>query len=254
MKVTRDSLVKIADDPIELFYQGIKSSASRISYTRKLRQVLCDYLEDVLEGSLEKRAAQLVYKAKAHAKVKEIPSDGQLARFCVMLPYQVQVVFLILHDSGLRLGEVLALRIRDIDYESCMVNASESHSGDTKLSWVSFVTKNTLEFLNDYIVSNEFTLVNGDEDNSKLFTISARYVQQAFKDASDKAGVHINPHLLRTVFTEKCTMAGIKDKYINAFCGRIPRSVLAKNYTDYSPNSLRRHYDAVEPLLTLNLH
>lgn len=64
MKITKDSLVKIEDEPIELFYQGIKSSASRTSYTRKLRQVLCNYLEDVLEGSFEKRAAQLVYKAK----------------------------------------------------------------------------------------------------------------------------------------------------------------------------------------------
>ncbi|MEM4379765.1 MAG: hypothetical protein QXL01_03660 [Thermoplasmatales archaeon] len=64
MKITKDNLVKIEDEPIELFYQGIKSSASKISYTRKLRQVLCNYLEDVLEGSFEKRAAQLVYKAK----------------------------------------------------------------------------------------------------------------------------------------------------------------------------------------------
>ncbi len=64
MKITKDNLVKIEDEPIELFYQGIKSADSKISYTRKLRQVLCNYLEDVLEGSFEKRAAQIVYKAK----------------------------------------------------------------------------------------------------------------------------------------------------------------------------------------------
>jgi len=64
MKITKENLVKIEDDPLELFYQGIKSADSRISYARKLRQVLCNYLEDVLEGSFEKRAVQMVYKAK----------------------------------------------------------------------------------------------------------------------------------------------------------------------------------------------
>lgn len=64
MKITRDNLVKIEDDPLELFYQGFKSQITRVSYTNKLRKILCDYLEDVLEGSFENRAAQLVYKAK----------------------------------------------------------------------------------------------------------------------------------------------------------------------------------------------
>ncbi|MDE1767181.1 MAG: site-specific integrase [Thaumarchaeota archaeon] len=64
MKVTRDNLVKIEDDPLELFYQGFKSDITRISYTNKLRKILCDYLEDVLEGSFENRASQMVYKAK----------------------------------------------------------------------------------------------------------------------------------------------------------------------------------------------
>ncbi|MDE1766444.1 MAG: hypothetical protein KGI27_09285 [Thaumarchaeota archaeon] len=47
MKVTRDNLVKIEDDPLELFYQGFKSDITRISYTNKLKKILCDYLEDV---------------------------------------------------------------------------------------------------------------------------------------------------------------------------------------------------------------
>ena len=52
------------------------------------------------------------------------------------------------------------------------------------------------------------------------------------------------------IFTEKCTLSGIHDKYINAFCGRVSKSVLSKNYTDYSPTSLKREYEKVESLLT----
>jgi len=64
LKITRDNLVKIEDDPLESFYQGFKSPVTKTSYTRKLRKILCEYLEDILEGSFENRASQLVYKAK----------------------------------------------------------------------------------------------------------------------------------------------------------------------------------------------
>ncbi|MEM3506079.1 MAG: hypothetical protein QW589_01440 [Candidatus Bathyarchaeia archaeon] len=31
--------------------------------------------------------------------------------------------------------------------------------------------------------------------------------------------------------------------YVDAFCGRVPRSILAKHYTDYSPERLKEIYD-----------
>jgi len=33
------------------------------------------------------------------------------------------------------------------------------------------------------------------------------------------------------------------DRYVDAFCGRVPRSVLARHYTDFSPERLKRVYD-----------
>ena len=64
MKITKKSLVKLEDKPIELFYQGIRSQETRVSYTRKLRKILCEYLEEIFEEGFESRAAQFVYLAK----------------------------------------------------------------------------------------------------------------------------------------------------------------------------------------------
>jgi intergrase/recombinase len=36
---------------------------------------------------------------------------------------------------------------------------------------------------------------------------------------------------------------GVSDRYIDAFCGRTPKSVLARHYTDYNPQRLKRIYD-----------
>ena len=33
------------------------------------------------------------------------------------------------------------------------------------------------------------------------------------------------------------------DRYVDAFCGRVPRSVLARHYTDFSPQKLKEIYE-----------
>jgi len=36
---------------------------------------------------------------------------------------------------------------------------------------------------------------------------------------------------------------GVQDRYVDAFCGRTPKSVLARHYSDYSPETLKEIYD-----------
>ena len=36
---------------------------------------------------------------------------------------------------------------------------------------------------------------------------------------------------------------GVPDRFIDAFCGRSPKSVLARHYSDYSPERLKLIYD-----------
>jgi intergrase/recombinase len=39
---------------------------------------------------------------------------------------------------------------------------------------------------------------------------------------------------------------GVPDRYVDAFCGRTPKSVLARHYTDYSPGKLKEIYDKAD--------
>jgi len=187
--------------------------------------------------------------SKTRAKIKKIPSDLEIVSFFFELDFQSQLVFLTLLNTGFRLGEVLKIKIKNIDFENGMMDASNIHEGDTKHSWISFVTTQTINLLHEYLAER---FPNKIDIEANLFTISSRSLQNIFKNVSVKTGISINPHLLRTIFSEKCTKANLKDKYINAFCGRVSQGVLAKNYTDYSSESLRREYDKVEQLLILS--
>ena len=61
MKIQRDDIVRVGDtDPLDLMLQGIRSEETRKKYLRTLQNVLCNVFEDMLEGTFEERAAQLV--------------------------------------------------------------------------------------------------------------------------------------------------------------------------------------------------
>lgn len=183
--------------------------------------------------------------SKTKAKIKNIPSDQEISQFVEFLDTPFNLIFLMLYNSGLRIGEMMGIKVRDIDFATNMINVSNIHEGYTKSAWISFFTKQTASYLEQYIQYHSLS------DDSRLFAMSERSVQNAFKEASEILEIAINPHLLRTVFAEKCTTAGIADKHIDAFCGRIPQGVLAKHYTDYSPSKLREVYDKLEPHFTL---
>ena len=54
---------------------------------------------------------------------------------------------------------------------------------------------------------------------------------------------HTPPQRLREGFCCEMVSKGVSDSYVDSFCGRIPRSILAKHYLDYSPERMRAIYE-----------
>jgi len=231
----------INKETVKSYLDSNEQKSWKSNQVKALRKYIRDYLK--LGNWINKFSF-----TKDKAKIKKIPSDDQLALFCNYLNYKIQMVFLVTMTTGLRIGEVLALKLSNINFETNMIDASQIHKSETKDSWISFVTNQTAEYLQSYIESDEFDQYG---DGTKLFSVSYKVVNENFKKVSNLTGISITPHLLRTVFTEKCTQAGIDEKYIDAFCGRTSQNIIRKHYTDYSPQAMRRHYDKVEQLLTL---
>lgn len=231
---------KINKESVTAYLDSSDSLSWKSNQLKALRRYIRDFLK--LGNWIE----EFQFK-KATAKIqKAYPSNEQLTEFLNVLSSEVQPVFLVLFNSGLRIGEVLSLQIKHIDFETNMINASDIHKGSTKFSWISFITAQTADSLMEYLDEDKL-----EDNNNSIFSVSARSVQQAFKKASEDLGLNINPHLLRKVFADRCGKAGIAEKYINAFCGRTPKTVLQRHYTDYSPEALRGQYDKLEPFLTL---
>ena len=65
MKLAKDEIERSKDaSAMDLFAQGIRSEATLGKYTRTLRRITCEFLEDILEGTFEERVGQLVRHGK----------------------------------------------------------------------------------------------------------------------------------------------------------------------------------------------
>ncbi|MEM3046622.1 MAG: site-specific integrase, partial [Candidatus Bathyarchaeia archaeon] len=146
-----------------------------------------------------------------------------------------KALFLVYATSGLRNGEVLSLS-RDIDFATRAL-IPRNHSGKTKFAWVSFFNDETETVLRKYLASRK-------DNDSRLFLLEGNdSVVRIFKRASDRSGIKLTPQDLRAWFADEMDRLGVPEKYIDSFQGRIPKSVLRRNYSQYSLERLREVYD-----------
>ena len=173
---------------------------------------------------------------KQNFKPKNVPSKEALQRFYEALSSgKEKALYLLYASSGLRRMEVLNLSITDIDFGKRMIKP-KAHSGETKKAWLSFFNEETLYALHRYLETRK-------DDNPKLFPMSNSESHHLWSEAKRKTGFDITPQRLREWFCCEMVSKGVSDSYVDSFCGRIPRSILAKHYLDYSPERMKEIYD-----------
>ena len=202
-----------------------KSRATTNNDLKSLKRFFRDYLSrpEVVESF---RFPQSPFKPKVVLSTSDLQSayrtiNSDLGR----------AMFLFYASTGLRRSEVLGLTVGDVDFKKRMVIPS-CHNGSSKHSYVSFYNWETDEALNRL-----------DLDGDRLFNISDRQFRKIWKTASSETGLDIRPQRLREWFCCEMGSLGVSDRYIDAFCGRTPKSVLARHYTDYNPERLKVIYE-----------
>jgi len=169
---------------------------------------------------------------------KTVPSKDQITVFYHALKDSiVETMFLVLASTGLRKNEVLSLRIGDISLQERTVIPRKGYDG-AKNTWITFLNEEAAQAVRRYIA----TLKKPDPETS-LFRRSDTRLRRAFKRAYENTGIHVTAQLLREWFACEMGRLGVPDRYVDAFCGRVPRSVLARHYTDFSPERLKEVYD-----------
>jgi len=167
----------------------------------------------------------------------KVPSRADLQAFYKALEtVRGRAMFLVYATSGLRKSEVLNLnRFRDIDYQKRMLTPIK-RGNHSKHTWVSFYNQEAEIELKAYLKTRR-------DSDPRLFATSKRHVLRIFKKATETTGIKVTPQVLRDWFCVEMGSLGVPDRYVDAFCGRVPKSVLARHYTDFAPEKLREIYE-----------
>jgi len=149
----------------------------------------------------------------------------------------VKMMFLAYCVTGLRRNDIMYLLISELDRNNRMI--IKTNQSRTKHRWVTFYNDELATVLHSYL--------DGRRDNNlKVFPINKwKTFPKFWYMAVAKTGICITPKDLRDWFNNEMMRLGVSDSYINAFCGRIPRSVLQRNYVSYNPMKLKEIYDKV---------
>jgi len=168
---------------------------------------------------------------------KPVPNKEELIRFYdELVQPMAKTMFLMYATTGLRRNEVLQLKLRNINPDMRMVTP-QSTSSTTKFTWITFYNNETEKLLNLHLKHHE---------SEMIFPVTEVYFRKRYTMINKEIGTHITPQKLREWFCNETAQLGIQDRYIDAFCGRVPRSILARYYTDYSPERLKRIYDKAD--------
>ena len=171
--------------------------------------------------------------------------------------------FILLAETGLRPGELLNLKVTDLNLKERIINVMRV-SG-SKRAYISFIHVETRDFIaKEYlpyrrqrieIYENHVGRIQDrsvvTEWKSKLFPMKDRVIRQIIYEAMDEAlGHRFRLYDLRVFFATYMTKQGVPPQVINILQGRAPPrefKVMQQHYLALSIEDLREYYDKYAP-------
>ncbi len=223
--------MKVTVDDVRVYLKVYRNKAASTYRNQicSLRRFFRDFLQMDIVETFEMPPKPII--------PKRIPTKEQVQKFYYALePLKERTLYLFYATTGLRKSKVLSATFEDVDLSGRTIVFDSAMSNTTKRTWVAFYNEEAERDLKEYLATRK-------DSNPKLFPIRTSKFKAMWKNAKEKTGIRITPQILRQWFCCRMGELGVQDRYIDAFCGRVPKSVLARHYTDYSPERLKRIYD-----------
>ena len=240
LKARNKSLKTVTREDIRDFLSQYENPSTYSNTLKGLLRLFRDYLH------IPELVAGFRFP-KQGLNVVRIPSKKVLQEFFYCLSFRSQVLFLFAATSGLRRGEIFGLKLRnislDLDPEIGVVFPRQHLStglAGAKYNWISCFNQEARKYFVEYLETKNPSH-NPEWEPFKASTFEP-ILSREWVQASKKIGFRIHLHLLRKWFSDQMALAGIPDRYVDAFQGRLPQTILARHYSDYTPEKLIQIY------------
>jgi integrase/recombinase XerD len=243
------------------FIEGLREDHSISSICRVLSAIrgLCKYL--ILEKIIEEDPSENLDTPKRWDRVPKALSFDEVERVInatvrpgdkkrkdsMALNFRNSVMVELLYSSGLRVSELVNLRVQDINIEGGFIKVMGKGSKERVVP----VSRRTIEKVKEYMRSYR-NLLLGKKNTDFLFTTSRGRAMtrqrfwQALKVYGKETGLSLSPHMLRHSFATHLLEGGADLRSLQKMLGHADIST-TQIYTKVSTDRLRKVYKEYHP-------
>jgi site-specific recombinase XerD len=186
-------------------------------------------------------------RPRKERKLPEVLNEEEVLRiFNAVGNVKHKAILMLTYSAGLRVGEVVRLRISDIDEQRLLIHLHKAKGNKDRYTVLSTAFLGTLEeYLREYR-PREF-LFEGQDGRRHL---SERSVQSIFARAAKDAGIlkHVTVHTLRHSFATHLLEGGTDLRYIQELLGH-SSSKTTEIYTHVSKKSIAKIASPLDRLM-----
>lgn len=194
---------------------------------------------------------------KTKRKMKEEITNEEFKRLIKSIDttqfsqYRDYVVIQLIFDTGMRLGETLALKLEDIDVDRKTILIPALVTKGKKDRYVFFsntmasILRKWLEYKDRY-TNQENLIFTSKSGNS----VTVSQFERNFRIYKNKASIEkeISPHGLRNNFAKRCLIAGMDIYTLSKILGHSSVTVTEKAYLDLTVTDIKKNYQRFSPL------
>ena len=220
------SISSLTTDELQAFFVSMTALRARDECKRLLNESLNKAVRQKLIK--DNPCADLEIKTARKGQKRGLTLSEQNRFIEVIRGNQYEPLCLLLLNTGIRIGEALALTQKDIDRENKYVNINKDVvfiNGEKIVQPPKTAAANRSIPLSD-------TLIEILPTSDTLFDISYNAVRCAFRRFSDKLNFIVTPHKLRHTFATRLEEKGISPKMRQYLLGHASVSITENIYTD----------------------
>lgn len=174
------------------------------------------------------------YLSKSEVK-KMIDATKNIKHKCIIM---------LLYSSGLRLSELLKLRLYDIDSNDMIIHVSNSKGNKDRKIMLSKITLENLRNYYQIFKPKEFLF-----ESPKGEQYSSKSVQVIVKKAANSVGIYkqVTPHILRHSFATHLIESGTDIRFVQELLGHqsIKTTQIYTHITDVSKSKIKSPLDDI---------
>lgn len=151
-------------------------------------------------------------------------------------------IIVLMVNSGLRIGEVLALEVQDIDFTNKEINVYESYSNTTKTVGTTKTSSSVriaplLPPVEEMLIKR----INLNKITGLIFEgVSYNTVTKYIINFSKECGINASSHTLRHTFATRCREKGVDPKVVQEWLGHASYQTTIDTYTHITDDKMQK--------------